>query len=256
VNPAGLPVYSGPTGTIRGTVTLTGDAVPVQAEVVSKIPAECASAGDFYGRPIREGMGRRAADILVAATGYEGYVPAKQDVVEIAVKDCTFPARLFGMTFGQTMKVRSGDARAYAPELLGSGNPVTLYARPGAEAVKLYPVKPRRYVLIDGMRNFMTADVFVMKYSTFDVTELDGKYEITGVPAGKVQLDALSSTTLLRGNETVEVKAGQVTTVDFTLEFDAGAFKARLAKEQASSASSGAPSAAPARSAAAPAASH
>src|SRR5258706_15375905 len=73
VNPGHLPPYAGPTGTIEGVVTMSGNAPPKQT---LDIPFACGEAYATYGKAFREGTGRTVADVLVAVTGYQGFIPA------------------------------------------------------------------------------------------------------------------------------------------------------------------------------------
>jgi hypothetical protein len=66
VNGNGEAPYSGPTGTISGVITISGDPAPDMPEVVASIPTDCESAKDTYGKLFREGPGRTLADVVVA----------------------------------------------------------------------------------------------------------------------------------------------------------------------------------------------
>ena len=76
------------------------------------------------------------------------------------------------------------------------------------------------------MRLYSTADVFVLAYPTFDVTDVDGTFEITGIPVGKVKLSALLPATMAVSERDVEISADQPAIVDLSLDFDAETFKA------------------------------
>ncbi len=65
VNPKGEAPYTGPTGTIGGIITVTGDEAPAMPEITAKIPADCETAKDTYGKLFREGPGRGLADVVV-----------------------------------------------------------------------------------------------------------------------------------------------------------------------------------------------
>jgi hypothetical protein len=63
--------------------------------------------------------------------------------------------------------------------------------------------------------------VFVLKYPTFAVTGLDGKYEITGVPVGEVTVSALLPVVMQSAQATnVKVEADKVTEVNLEITFD------------------------------------
>ncbi len=220
VNPKDEQPYRGPTGTVRGTVTIKGDPSPVLPEVTEKIPDKCKGARAVYGRAFREGMVRSLADVLVTVTEYEGYVPAKGEAVTLDTEGCAFPGRTFALTYGQRLDVKSKDGEAYVPKLMGGQMRADMIAVPGGSAVKLYPHVPGRYTLIDQMHLFMTADVFVLKYATFDVTDLDGKFEITGIPVGEVSVNALLPVTMATAQKKVKVEEGKSVELNLELAFD------------------------------------
>lgn len=246
VNPKNEPAYAGPTGAVRGIVTATGDPAPDAPEHLAKIKGACPEAREMYAKLFREGMLRSLADVLVAVTGYEGYVPAKEPDQLVAARGCAYSTRTIGLTFGQTLLVQSKDKDAYAPSLLGARTSAQLLALPGGVPSKLYPPSPGHYVLTDDMKLFMMADVFVLKYATHDVTGLDGRFAIEGIPAGKVRISALLPATQAVVEKDIEIKAGETLELALELPFDA---KEAAARAAAAASASSAPSAAPVPSA-------
>jgi len=226
VNPKNLAPYSGPTGGVRGIVRITGDPPLAHADVVRAIAPDCTRGKGTYGKTPREGEGRAVADVLVAVTGYEGFVPQKEATRIVRGVGCAWEARTIALTFGQTLRIAAGDNRAYVPDLLGQKMAAQLFAMPGAEPVSLPPRKPGRYTLIDAMRLYSAADVFVVPYPTFAVTGLDGKFEVSGVPVGKVKVNALLPATMAVVEREVEIKAGETIDLELSLSFDAKAYKA------------------------------
>jgi hypothetical protein len=106
---------------------------------------------------------------------------------------------------------------------------------PGGAASSLYPTSPGRYVLIDSMRIFATAEVYVLKYPTHAVTGSDGRYEITGIPPGELSLNAFSPQT----GETVEKKltlaGGQTLDLDLELPFNLEKYRENVVKAKSKS---------------------
>ena len=246
VNPDNEPAYAGPTGSVRGIVTAVGDPPTVATEHLAQIKGKCPEAREAYGHIFREGMLRSLADVLVAVTGYSGYVPAVEPKQTVSARGCAFSTRTIALTFGQTIDIVSKDAEGYVPNLLGARMQAQLLALPGGAPSTVYPPQPGHYVLTDDIKVFMLADVFVLNYSTHDVTNLDGRFEIKGIPVGKARISAMLPSTQVVVEKDIEIKAGETLELPIELRFDA---KAQAAAAAAAASASAAPasSAAPKR---------
>ncbi len=238
VNPENAPAYAGPTGTVRGVVSASGDQPSATPEHLKQIKGACPEGREAYSHVFREGMMRSLADVLVAVTGYEGYVPEREPKQVIAARGCAFSARTVALTFGQALDVVSKDSEAYAPSLLGARTSAQLLALPGGVPSTMYPPRPGHYLLTDDMKLYMMADVFVLKYSTHDVTRVDGKFEIKGIPVGKARLSALLPSTQAVVEKEIVVEAGKTVELALELPFDAKAHAERAAAAKAAAAAS------------------
>lgn len=224
VNPKRTPAYEGPTGRVAGRVTVTGDQPPEMREVLAQITGNCPGAREAFQHAYRQGAERRLADVLVAVTGYKGYLPARGEAITVEASGCAWSTRTVAVMYGQRLDIVSKDQNTYVPELFGQPWPVQLFATPGGAPVSLTPQKPGHYVLLDSMRLFNAADVYVLAYPTFDVTGLDGAFEIDGVPVGKVQVNALLPISGVTAEREVTVEAGQTATINLEIAFDRAAF--------------------------------
>ncbi|PIE05996.1 MAG: hypothetical protein CSA75_01835 [Sorangium cellulosum] len=225
VNPTNLPVYSGPTGIVEGVVRITGDK---PTDVPLQLPPACMGAERTYGKIFREGDDRRVADVLVAVTGYNGYVPQKGEKVEVQIERCAFSSRTIAMTFGQRLEVQNIDAKtSYIPVLHGSKFTAYIVALPTGDPVRLYPHRVGQFRLADNMkRHWMSADVFALKYATHDVTDLDGKFRVEGIPVGEVKVSALLPSIKAWAEKKVTVKEGETTELELELNFDLKKYEA------------------------------
>ena len=218
VNGKHQPPHAGPRGTITGRVKMEGDPPP---ETKLTFQARCKDASVTYNKLFRVGLDGALADAMVAATGYQGYVPPAGPAAKVPIRGCAASKRTVVMTYGQRLEVANIDQLdPYVPFLDGAVSVAGQVAIPGGEAVKLYPQEPGRYMLRDQMPSGLLADVFVLKYATHDVTGLDGVYEIKNVPVGKVRVDVYLPVLGKGAGKEIEVKEGE-NKVDFTLTFDA-----------------------------------
>lgn len=220
VNPEGVAPYSGPTATLRGRVRIEGEPAPSAKFTFKPV---CGEAAATYGKLFRVGLDGGVADALVAVTGPTGtYVPAKSESVELAIKGCALSQRTIALTYGQRLDIKNRDGReAYMPALEGAEGKAVMVAVPQGEAVQLIPPQPGRYLLVDKLdHDFLRADVFVVRFSTHDVTDLNGSYEIAGIPVGKVRVNAYLPATGSTVERMLEIKEGEIT-LDLALKYPA-----------------------------------
>lgn len=231
VNPQGLPAYTGPTGSVEGTITVTGDPSPTTAADFSR----CPDAEKVYGHAFRDGpLGgdgsakRWLADAVVAVTGYSGfYIPEKNDAVAISIEGCGFSQRTVTMTFGQRLEVKNLTKEFWTPKLEPLQSGVLRMATPGGDAVKLYPKQPGHYLLIDHDRRYATDDLYAFLHPLHTTSKIGGTYRIDGVPVGKVTVNTshpkIPNTD---ASQEIEIQESVVARVDLELVYkatDAGA---------------------------------
>jgi hypothetical protein len=222
VNPQGLPAYADDTGSVEGTIFVTGAPPAATPADFSKCPGAEAEYGHAFreGAPKTPGGPRPLADAIVAITGYRGFfVPETAEVKPVTIVDCGFSARTVTMTFGQRLEVKNLTREYFTPLIEPAPNFVVMMAPPFADPVKIYPKKPGRYRLLDRDRKYVVADLFAFLHPLHGVSDLSGSYRIDGIPVGKVTVN--TSHPQIAGSEAsrdVEIKAGATAHVDLTLE--------------------------------------
>ena len=222
INPAKAKPNAGPVGAIAGVITMKGDLAPAPKEPSGLVDPKCRGGVPFYQSLFREGPGRTVADVLVAVTGYKGFVPAREPAVTVSIDDlCRFNSRTIALTFGQQLSVRNGGPRPFTPQLKGASAAALLVATSGGEAVPLYPTEPGRYAIQDAAFDHMRADVYVLKYSTFAVTGPDGKYSIGRIPPGEVTISAYLPSILATVQKKLVVQEGETLELNLEIPFDA-----------------------------------
>jgi len=216
--------YVGPTGTVVGRVTITGDPPP---KTSFKYEKGCEGAIATYGKLFRTGPDGGLADAVVAVTKYgDNFIPPKQDAVPVTITNCAFSQRTIVMTDGQHLTVQNlMNAKQFLPHLDGARQPATVVAVPGGEPIKVFSRGVSRYWLRDQMgRQQMVAHVFHLPYSTATVTSLDGKFRIEGIPAGgTVEVSAMLPQLKNMNAVTKELKveADKDNEIELELNFDA-----------------------------------
>ena len=173
----------------------------------------------------------------MTVTGYPGFVPEVHDAKKVVIHGCALSKRTIAVTFGQWLEVFNTDSvEAYMPYLDGAPGKAIMVAVPGGGPVKLYPTEPAaQYRLRDQLdKTWLVGDVFVVKFSTHDVTGLDGRYQVTRVPVGRVRVNAYLPAIEWRVEKELDVREGD-NTLDFELTWKRGGGDAGApAKEGAS----------------------
>jgi hypothetical protein len=231
VNPEKLPPYAGPTGSIEGTISVTGDpALPLERDF-----GRCPDGEKIYGRAFREGpkvgdKGARAlADAVVVVTGYHGFfIPEKHEAKELRIEGCGYTTRTATMTFGQRIEVKNLSRDFWTPVLEPGTNMVLMMAPPnGGDPAKIYPKKPGHYLLLDRDRKYAVVDVYTFLHPLHASTDTAGHFRIDGLPVGKLKLSTMHPQIAdSTAEQEITVEAGVVQKVDLTLKNvnrDAGA---------------------------------
>jgi len=228
VNPAHLPPYLGPTGSIEGTVTLTGDPSP---ETKNRDYSKCPEAEATYKKLFREGSprpdgSRSVADVLVAVTGYSGtFLPEQKPARTVTIENCALTSRTIDMTMGQRLDiVNKTPQKVFAPAFMQTPTPSVMMASPDGDPVSLYPPAPHLYTLYDRFGSgsaYLTGEVYVLPQPLHTVTGLDGHYRLDGVPVGKLTVNARLGVIQQETSKPVDVKANVVQTVDLQLNYRA-----------------------------------
>ena len=188
VNPQKLPAYSGATGSVEGTIRVSGAAADATPADFSR----CSAASNIYGHAFREGANRGLLDAVVAVTGYSNYfVAEKSEARAIAIEGCGFAQRTVTLTYGQRLEVRNLTKEFWTPKLEPSGPGVMMMAPPGGDAVKLYPKQVGYYHLVDHDRKWAVDDLYVFRHPLHTASGIDGTYRIDGIPVGKVKVNTL-----------------------------------------------------------------
>jgi hypothetical protein len=231
VNPQKLPAYVGPTGTVEGTIFVTGDPAPVMTHEYRR---GCAEAANIYGKGFRDGVSppsnpsdpnspRWLADAVVAITGYASYfVPEKEEAEEVTIQGCAYSARTVTMTYGQRLEIKNLTKDFWTPTLAPGAMNVMMMASPGGDPVKLYPRNPGRFVVSDHDRRYANIDLFVMLHPLHTTSAVNGAYRIDGIPVGKVKVNTTHPTIdNSDAAQEVEIQPGVIAKVDLTLKHTA-----------------------------------
>lgn len=225
VNPAHLPAYDGPTGSVEGTVFVSGPEAP---DVPGLDVKSCPAALDTYGKLFRAGPPRAdglrpVADAVVVVTGYSDYfIPAKGEVERVVIgANCGYAERTIAMTFGQRLEIANDSKLAFAPVLSGAPRAAIMIAPPqqNGDAVKLYPPRPGHFMLGDQIQPFVREVVLVLRQPLHAITDRDGHYRIDGVPARKLKLGTELEAIGGQSQKDIDVRANVVEQANFVLSY-------------------------------------
>lgn len=222
LNPSKLPAYTGPTGSIEGTITVEGDPAPEFKADFSACPDASKTWGHTFreGPELPDGKGRALADAIVVVTGYSGYyVPEKREAVPVTIEGCGYTKRTVTMTFGQRLEVENLSRDYWTPLLEPGPVRVMRVLVPRSDPVRFYPDKPGHWLLTDRERRYAVTDVYAFLHPLHASTDVAGQYRIDGVPVGKLKVGITHPQVGSSKELDVEVRENVVARVDGTLTF-------------------------------------
>jgi plastocyanin len=213
-----LTISAQSSGTIEGHVKLTGTPPP---NAVIKMGADPNCLKINAGKRVVQQTVVSAPDgglmnVFVNVKGSFPQAAASPASAVIDQQGCVYHPRVQGARVGQTIEIKNSDATLHNIHSMSTkGNDFNV-GQPLAGMVYKYPLKAEEVLLHVrcDVHSWMTGYVGIVSHPYFAVTDATGAFTIASVPAGKQtvqvwheQYGALT--------ETVDIKAGGTTTVEF-----------------------------------------
>lgn len=219
VAPIPVDASDGPTGTLEGTVTLTGpipQAQPITLDAATTRRAGCAeSAREFYARPFGlASPGLMPAALVTIDARSRNPPPARRRYANF--HDCHIEPRLLVMSLNDELRLHAETSQHHFPKVDGMGATIAQLLQRSEDQVKQLQ-RPGRYILHSvNFPNWVQTPLLVTPNWFYDQTDAGGRYRIEHVPVGTYPVHAwFPGTTTADG--TITIRPNEVTHQDFAL---------------------------------------
>ncbi len=211
-------------GDITGTITLKGTPPKEKDITPLKEDANCGKLHSdmptthFYLVGPQAGL----ADVVVSVEGISGKsTGASAPAAELDQKGCEYVPQILAVQTGQKIQIKNSDPVLHnvhdLPTVAGNKEQ-NMAQMPGGPELSFTFSKPEEFLKFKcDVHPWMFAWVSVFDHPYFAVSGKDGTFKIANVPAGKYTLKAAHRKAGTATQE-IEVKDGEPTKVDFTLE--------------------------------------
>jgi plastocyanin len=215
-------VAAAPAGnsTINGTITYSG-VVPTLKPLTTSADPECSAKHTEPMLPeiLVLGEGKTMANILVKVKGGlpGGKWPVPSDSVELDQKGCKYIPHVAAVMVGQTFTIKNSDGLLHNVHALPKVNTEFNMAMPAnrTEAEKVFEKPEAPFRIKCDVHPWMGAYVEILDHPFHSVTAKDGKFSISGLPAGTYEIEAWHER-LGTQSATVTVTDNGTETADFT----------------------------------------
>ena len=207
------------TGTIKGHVRITGK-LPGNPVIRMGVDPKC-SKMNAGKRVVQESVvaaiDGSLGNVFVRLKGNLPQTPVPTQPVVLDQHACVYGPRVVGARVGQTIQIKNSDDLLHNVNALSGGNFLFNVAQPRAGMV--YEFKPKNEEVMlhveCNIHRWMNAYIGVVTHPYFAVSDVKGTFQIDRVPPGTYMIEAWQEK-LGTVSKSVTVKAGAVTTVDFS----------------------------------------
>jgi len=212
-------------GSITGTIVFEGKAPPMRPVIPDSADPHCVEMHEedpVINEALVLGEGQTMGNIFVTVTkglpDEEYEVPSEP--FEVSQHGCRYDPHVFVMRVGQTLKVTNPDGIMHNVNGSPKNNPPFNNAMPPSVEemeVVFSNAEPEPFALKCDIHPWMRSYCAVLEHPYYDVTEKDGKYEISDLPPGEYEIQAWHEK-LPPITETVMVTDDKPAVVDFTFK--------------------------------------
>ena len=215
---AGLAAAQTNTGTIKGRITLSGKPPGNPVIRMGRDPM-CAkvNTGKQVVQETVLTQNGGLLNVFVKLQGNFPQAPVPAQPVTIDQHGCIYVPRVVGVRVGQVLQIKNSDNWMHNLHSASIKNTSFNVGQPRAGLVQSYKPTQEEIMIKLGcdMHSWMTAYVGVVNHPYFTVSGEGGTYQIDKVPAGTHTIQIWHERFGMM-TKTVTVKAGAVTTADFS----------------------------------------
>ena len=161
------------------------------------------------------------ANVFVKLDGSFPRSPVPAAPVTIDQRGCTYSPRMVGVRVGQTLAVRNSDALMHNVHgVSGTGNGFNV-SQPKAGMVRTFRMMSEETMLRlrCDVHNWMAGYIVAAAHPYYAVTDANGNFEMSGVPAGSYTLEYWQEKL---GKQTAQVTVSEGAMAEANLEFTEG----------------------------------